>query len=116
MFTPGSVSLLREVYSWTLTDMDVNDIDDQKYMLCKRLSEVRLSFTLRICNTLLMMTVGQQPRAIHRAKAPIDTRWQRPNRHIRFPVRHHAQPESRRVHTCSSLLDQAITIEHRARL
>jgi hypothetical protein len=42
MFTPGSVSLLREVYNWTLTDMDVNDIDDQKYMLCKRLSEVRL--------------------------------------------------------------------------
>ena len=42
MFTPGSVSLLREVYNWTLTDMDVNDIDDQKYMLCNRLSEVRL--------------------------------------------------------------------------
>lgn len=42
MFTPGSVSLLREVYNWTLVDMDVNDIDDQKYMLCKRLSEVRI--------------------------------------------------------------------------
>jgi exportin-5 len=43
MFTPGSVSLLREVYNWTIADMDVNNIDDQKYMLCKRLSEVRYS-------------------------------------------------------------------------
>jgi exportin-5 len=41
MFTPGSVSLLREVYNWTLSDMDVNDLDDQKYTLCKKLSEVR---------------------------------------------------------------------------
>ena len=40
MFTPGSVSLLREVYNWTLADMNVNNIDDQKYMLCKKLSEV----------------------------------------------------------------------------
>lgn len=40
MFTPGSVSLLREVYNWTLADMNVNDIDDQKYTLCKKLSEV----------------------------------------------------------------------------
>jgi exportin-5 len=43
MFTPGSVSLLREVYNWTIADMDVSNIDDQKYMLCKRLSEVRSS-------------------------------------------------------------------------
>ncbi|RYN69504.1 hypothetical protein AA0118_g550 [Alternaria tenuissima] len=48
MFTPGSVSLLREVYNWTLTDMDVNDIDDQKYMLCKRLSELANSLGLFI--------------------------------------------------------------------
>ncbi len=40
MLTPGSVSLLREVYNWTLTNMNVNDLDDQKYMLCKKLSEV----------------------------------------------------------------------------
>lgn len=40
MFTPGSVSLLREVYNWTLQDMDINDLDDQKYTLCKKLSEV----------------------------------------------------------------------------
>jgi exportin-5 len=40
MFTPGSVSLLREVYNWTLSDMDINDLDDQKYTLCKKLSEV----------------------------------------------------------------------------
>jgi exportin-5 len=41
MFTPGSVSLLREVYNWTLSDMDINDLDDQKYTLCKKLSEVK---------------------------------------------------------------------------
>ncbi len=47
MLTPGSVSLLREVYNWTLTNMNVNDLDDQKYMLCKKLSEVpTLSLTI----------------------------------------------------------------------
>lgn len=40
MFTPGSVSLLREVYNWTLSDMNIDDLDDQKYTLCKKLSEV----------------------------------------------------------------------------
>lgn len=40
MFTPGSVSLLREVYNWTIADLNVNDLDDQKYTLCKKLSEV----------------------------------------------------------------------------
>ncbi|KAF1843610.1 ARM repeat-containing protein [Cucurbitaria berberidis CBS 394.84] len=48
MFTPGSVSLLREVYNWTIVDMDVNDIDDQKYMLCKKLSELANSLGLFI--------------------------------------------------------------------
>ncbi|KAF2846049.1 ARM repeat-containing protein, partial [Plenodomus tracheiphilus IPT5] len=55
MFTPGSVSLLREVYNWTLTDMDVNAIDDQKYMLCKRLSELANS---------LGLFIEQKPQAI----------------------------------------------------
>lgn len=41
MFTPGRVSLLREVYNWTLADMNIDDLDDQKYTLCKKLSEVR---------------------------------------------------------------------------
>ena len=40
MFTPGSVSLLREVYNWTIADLNVNDLDDQKYTLSKKLSEV----------------------------------------------------------------------------
>jgi len=40
MFAPEAVSLLRQVYAWTLQDMDVNAIDDQKYTLCKKLSEV----------------------------------------------------------------------------
>ena len=40
MFTPGSVLLLREVYSWTLSDMDVQDLNEEKYNLCKRIAEV----------------------------------------------------------------------------
>lgn len=40
MFTPGSVSLLRDVYNWTLADMNINDLDEQKYILCKKLAEV----------------------------------------------------------------------------
>ncbi|KAJ4348535.1 karyopherin [Didymosphaeria variabile] len=40
MFTPGSVSLLREVYNWTLADMNIHDLDEKKYNLCKRLSEL----------------------------------------------------------------------------
>lgn len=66
MFTPGSVSLLREVYNWTITGMDVNDIDDQKYMLCKRLSEVgtpNLNW-LPPC-TRLRSAVGKQSWSVH---------------------------------------------------
>lgn len=40
MFTPSNIQLLREVYNWTLSDMDPNDLNEQKYMLCKRLTEV----------------------------------------------------------------------------
>lgn len=40
MFTPGSVALLREVYSWTLSDLNILDLNEQKYTLCKKLSEV----------------------------------------------------------------------------
>lgn len=43
MFTPGTVSLLREVYEWTIRDLDVNNIDEQKYSLCKKLTEVSRS-------------------------------------------------------------------------
>lgn len=45
MFTPGSVSLLRDVYNWTLSDMNIHDLNEQKYTLCKKLSEV-LRFAL----------------------------------------------------------------------
>lgn len=48
MFTPGSVSLLREVYNWTLSDMNIDDLDDQKYTLCKKLSELANSLGLFI--------------------------------------------------------------------
>jgi exportin-5 len=41
MFAPESVSLLREVYNWTIADLNINDLDDQKYTLCRKLSEVR---------------------------------------------------------------------------
>lgn len=41
MFAPGSVSLLREVYNWSIADLNVDDLDQQKYTLSKKLSEVR---------------------------------------------------------------------------
>ncbi|KAF2122033.1 armadillo-type protein [Lophiotrema nucula] len=40
MFTTESVQLLRGIYSWTLEDMNVNDLNEQKYTLCKKLSEL----------------------------------------------------------------------------
>ncbi|KAF2470325.1 ARM repeat-containing protein [Lindgomyces ingoldianus] len=43
MFTPGTVTLLREVYRWTLADMNINDLNDEKYVLCKKLSELASS-------------------------------------------------------------------------
>jgi exportin-5 len=45
MFAPESVSLLREVYNWTIADLNINDLDDQKYTLCRKLSEVGASNT-----------------------------------------------------------------------
>ena len=41
MFTPGSVHLLREVYGWAIAGLDIHNLDDQKYTLCKKLAEVR---------------------------------------------------------------------------
>jgi exportin-5 len=58
MFTPGSVTLLREVYDWTLSDMDVHDLNEQKYTLCKKLSEVILHLFFAPC-PLLIPTAGQ---------------------------------------------------------
>jgi exportin-5 len=51
MFAPENVSLLREVYSWTIADLNVNDLDDQKYTLCKKMSEVSESGIPRPLNT-----------------------------------------------------------------
>ncbi|CAI6339041.1 unnamed protein product [Periconia digitata] len=48
MFTPGSVSLLRDVYGWTLSDMDIQDLNEQKYTLCKKLAELSNSLGLFI--------------------------------------------------------------------
>jgi hypothetical protein len=45
MFAPDNVTLLREVYNWTIADLNVNDLDDQKYTLCKKMSEVRTPVT-----------------------------------------------------------------------
>jgi hypothetical protein len=57
MFTPGSVSLLREVYNWTIADLDVNDIDQERYMLCKKLSEVRFRRSLGPTPEVLLIGV-----------------------------------------------------------
>jgi exportin-5 len=58
MFTPSSVTLLREVYDWTLSDMDVHDLNEQKYTLCKKLSEVTSHLFFAPC-PLLIATAGQ---------------------------------------------------------
>lgn len=55
MFTPGSVSLLREVYNWTLSDMNIDDLDDQKYTLCKKLSEVLYTCSIYITREILLI-------------------------------------------------------------
>ncbi|KAF2277539.1 uncharacterized protein EI97DRAFT_374586 [Westerdykella ornata] len=46
MLTVDSVNLLREVYNWTLSDMDAHDIHEQKYMLCKKIAEIGNSLGL----------------------------------------------------------------------
>lgn len=38
MYTTERVNLLRKVYEWSI--IDPNDIDDEKYLLGKRFSEV----------------------------------------------------------------------------
>ena len=38
MFRPNVISLLKQLYEWLL--VDPNDIDDGKYVLLKRFSEV----------------------------------------------------------------------------
>ncbi|KAF2259938.1 ARM repeat-containing protein [Lojkania enalia] len=48
MFTPNSVQLLRGIHDWTMSDMDVNNLDDQKYTLCKKLSELTNSLGIYI--------------------------------------------------------------------
>ncbi|KAF1949785.1 ARM repeat-containing protein [Byssothecium circinans] len=48
MFAPNSVSLLRDVYSWTLSDMNIQDLNEQKYTLCKKLAELANSLGLFI--------------------------------------------------------------------
>jgi len=40
LLTADSINLLREVYMWTLSDMDVHNLNEQKYMLCKKIAEV----------------------------------------------------------------------------
>ncbi|KAF2144374.1 uncharacterized protein K452DRAFT_295830 [Aplosporella prunicola CBS 121167] len=40
MYGTEIVNLLREIYKWTASDMDINDMDEPKYTLSKKLSEV----------------------------------------------------------------------------
>ncbi|KAK8254364.1 armadillo-type protein [Phyllosticta capitalensis] len=40
MFRPDIVSLLSEIYKWTVDGLEVNDLDEPKYNLSKKLSEL----------------------------------------------------------------------------
>jgi exportin-5 len=44
MYTTERVNLLRKIYEWSI--VDPNDIDDEKYLLAKKYSEVRYHTTL----------------------------------------------------------------------
>jgi exportin-5 len=55
MFAPSSISLLREVYAWTIQDMDVHELNDEKYTLCKKLAE--------LCNSLGLF-IEQRPHSV----------------------------------------------------
>lgn len=72
MFTPSSVSLLQEVYNWTLADMNIHDLDEKKYNLCKKLAEVAHQHVSP--HLTLTCTVGQQSWSIHRTEAPASSR------------------------------------------
>lgn len=68
MFTPASVSLLRDVYNWTLSDMNINDLDDQKYTLCKKLSEVSAYMPMLRLWIRLTRLAGKPSRIVHRTE------------------------------------------------
>lgn len=56
MFAPEIVSLLSEIFEWTSKDLDVNDLDEPKYTLSKKLSEVSdYQPILGTCLTLLKL-------------------------------------------------------------
>ncbi|KAF2728249.1 ARM repeat-containing protein [Polyplosphaeria fusca] len=40
MLRPLSVGLLQDIYNWTLSDMNINDLNEPKYTLCKKLAEL----------------------------------------------------------------------------
>jgi len=44
MFTQETVDLLRKLYEWCV--VDPHDIDDEKYLLAKKFSEVSFTQTL----------------------------------------------------------------------
>jgi len=46
-FIPPSVELLRKVYEWSST-IDVNDIDEQRYMVCRKLSDTLANLALQL--------------------------------------------------------------------
>ena len=46
MYTSDMVSLLKQIYMWST--VDAADIDEARYLLCKKYSEVRVSYPVRI--------------------------------------------------------------------
>ena len=40
LYEPGTIDVLRRLYTWSVVSAD--DLDDEKYLLCKKLSEVSI--------------------------------------------------------------------------
>lgn len=71
MYQAETVALLSQLYEWS--KVEVSDIDESRYLLSKKLSEVSLGRE-HVCTLLTVIIDGVEPRQLHRTKAPTYSR------------------------------------------
>lgn len=73
MYAAENVSLLRKVFEWST--VDAHDIDDEKYALAKRFSEVNVSILFLWTQKLTTLDAFSS-RQLYRAEIRVNTRRQ----------------------------------------